>query len=330
MAELRYYREETADPAALDGQLIALVGYGNLGRPAAFSLREAGLEVVVGARPGHSARRAEADGLTVVPVEEAIARADVLWLALPDEVVPSLLAPEAAKRPRSGALVVFSSGYCLANDLLKLPDDVDVALLAPRMIGSKLRAKVESGEGFFAFVSVEHDATGSAEARLLALARAFGALKRPAFAVSADVEAALDTYVEQSVGPLLGAAVLSAFEVGVAHGLPPEALSLELYLSGEMAATWEAFSREGFFAGVRLHGHAASYGGFLRMGDLDTEEIKARFAAVLEDITSGGFAAKFQEELANGSPTRALIDAMTGGDDPLSRAEHTVRRAEGA
>ncbi len=327
----RLYREGDADLAALAGQRVAIVGYGNLGRPAALNLREAGVEVRVGLRADSpSASRAHVDGIPVVPLDEAIAQSDVVWLALPDEVAPELFAPTAAVRPAAGTLLVLSSGYALAYDLVKLPEDLDAALLAPRMIGRRLRALHQSGEGFYSFVSVEQDATGTARARLLALALAFGTLRAGALEVPARTEAALDLFVEQSVGPELGAAVLAAFEVGAAAGLPPEALALELYLSGEMAATWEAFAEEGFFRGVRLHGHAATFGGFLRTGDVDTEEMKRRFRSTLEDITSGRFARRFQEEIDAGSPTRALIEAMTNGNDPLSAAERLLRtnRAE--
>ncbi len=195
------------------------------------------------------------------------------------------------------------------------------------MIGSRLREIAERGDGFHAFLAVEQDATCTARQRLLALAGAFGALRAGSFELSAASEAALDLFVEQTVGPQLGAAVLSAFEVGAAHGLPPEALALELYLSGEMAATWQSFATHGFYAGVRMHGHASAYGGFVRLSTMDLAAMKDTFAATLREITGGTFARQFQEELAAGSPTAELIEAMVGGDDPLTRAEQAVRRA---
>lgn len=330
MASVSYFSEEDGDLSALAGQQVAIVGYGNLGRPAALNLRQSGVDVVVGSHDDPSAELARSDGFRVLATEEAIATVPVLWLALPDEIVPEVLSTTAPTRPQAGALLVFSSGYCLAYGLVKLPEDVDVALLAPRMIGGRIRGRYESGEGFYSFVSVEQDSTGTAKQRLLAVARAFGALRLPAFEISAATEAALDLFIEQTVGPQLGAAVLSAFEVGTTKGLPPEALALELYLSGEMGATWQAFSEEGFYPGVRLHGHAAAFGGFIRMAELDTDAMKAAFAATLDDIVAGRFAARFQDELANGSPTRELIEAMIKGDDPLTRAEANVRDARGA
>jgi ketol-acid reductoisomerase len=307
--------------SALEGQRVAIVGYGHLGRPAALNLRDAGLDVFVASRDEDATAVARADRFDVVSIDDAIATADVVWLALPDEVIPEVLSTSAPSRPRPGSVLCFSSGYSLAYGLVKLPEDVDAVLLAPRMLGIKLRELYEAGEGFYSFVGVEQDASGTARARLHALAQAFGTLRRGVIEISAATEAALDLFVEQSVGPYLGAAVLSAFDVGIGHGLPPTALALELYLSGEMARTWQTFADVGFFPGVRLHGHAASFGGFVRMGELDVEAMKCQFAATLEEISSGHFARRFQDELAAGSPTRELIEAMIGGDDPLSRAE---------
>jgi ketol-acid reductoisomerase len=321
------YVESDGDLADLAGERVGVVGYGNLGRPAALNLRDSGLDVEVGSREEPDADRARADGFRVQPIDEVVATADVVWFALPDEVVPEVLTPAGARRPQPGSLLCFPSGYPLAYDLVKLPDDVDVVLLAPRMIGERIRTRYQAGQGFYSFVGVEQDATGTARRRLLALARAFGTLRAGAFELSAATEAALDLYVEQTVGPLLGAAVLGAFDVGTAQGLPPEALALELYLSGEMGATWDAFAEHGFFPGVSLHGHSAAFGGFLRLADIDQEAMRERFGAALEDIRSGGFARRFQDELAAGSPTRAAIEAMTSGDDPLSHAEAAVRGA---
>jgi ketol-acid reductoisomerase len=315
------------DASVLEQASIAMVGYGNLGRPAALNLRDSGLEVFIGSREDPSAARARADGFAVVPVDEAVDRADIVWMALPDEVIPDVLSPAATVRPRSGSAVCFSSGYCLANDLVKLPQDVDVVLLAPRMLGAHLRACYERREGFYSFVSVEQDATGTARERLLGLAQAFGTLWRGALEISASAEATLDMFVEQTVGPYLGAAVLSAFEVGTAGGLPAEALALELYLSGEMAQTWQAFADEGFFNAVRLHGYAAAFGGYVRLAELDVEALRRRFVATLEDLTSGRFARRFQDEVASGSPNRPLIEAMIDGDDPLSSVERSIRDA---
>jgi ketol-acid reductoisomerase len=177
---------------------------------------------------------------------------------------------------------------------------------------------------------VEQDATGKARARLLALALALGALRRGALSLSASQEATIDLLVEQTVGPYLGTAIQLAFALGVEAGLPPEAMVLELYASGEMSQVFRTFATEGFYPSINAHGAAATYGGFLRTLELDSAAMRNHFRSVLEDIRDGGFAAKLAAEEAKGYPTLAAIDAMTSADDDMTSAEIRVKAAIGS
>ena len=203
-------------------------------------------------------------------------------------------------------------------------------LLAPRMLGAQVRASFLDGRGFVSYLSVERDASGTARSRLLALALAVGALRRGALELDAASEALLDLFVEQSVGAWLGTALQLAFQVGVQAGLPAEALVLELYMSGEMAATLQAFADTGFMRSVALHGPTAAYGGFLRTLAIDRAAMQRQFQETLQDIRGGAFAARLQAEQAAGFPTMATIRQLVGGDDPMSAAEAGVRAALGA
>jgi ketol-acid reductoisomerase len=322
---LDVFTRADADPAALAEETVAVIGYGNLGSSMAKNLAAGGLDVVVGNRDDEYRARAAADGFAVAGIGDAVADADVVYVLISDEAIPECFGELIAPMFRPGSAVCFASGYCLAYGLVTPPPDVDVLLLAPRMVGSAISRS--GGDGYVAYVSVERDASGRAKERLLGLALAVGALDRGALAVRAVDEAALDLFVEQSVGPHIGMAVQLAFEVGVTAGLPPEALVLELYQSGEMAEVFRSFAERGFYRAVVEHGATAQYGGYLRTLDLDTESMRARFAEVLDDIRSGGFAEKFQAEAAAGAPALQLIAAMTAGDDPMSRAEESIRAA---
>jgi ketol-acid reductoisomerase len=324
---LDVYTSADADPATLAGATIAVVGYGNLGSSMARNLRAAGLDVVVGNRDDEYRARAGADGFTVTDVGAAVARADVAYVLISDEAIAACFEADIAPALRAGAAVCFASGYCLAFDLVKPPTDVDVLLLAPRMVGSAVHQALADDTGYVAYVNVEHDASGSAWARLLALALAAGALRRGAFVVPASDEAAIDLLVEQTVGPYVGLALQLAFEVGVEGGLPPEAMVLELYQSGEMAETFRSFAERGFFRAVGDHGVTAQYGGYLRTLDVDAEAMRDQFRGVLDDIRSGGFARRLQAEGDDGYPALVLIEAMTAGNDPMTRAEAAVRAA---
>lgn len=323
---LHVFTRGDADLQALADTTVAVIGYGNLGSSMARNLRDAGLTVVVGNRDDEYRAQAAADDFAVYDVAGAVERAHVVYVLISDEVIPSCFEADIAPSLRPGSALCFASGYCLAFGLIKPADDVDVVLLAPRMVGASVRSSAASA-GYVAYVSVEQDASGVAHDRLLALTLAAGALDRGAVEVPAEQEAAIDLLVEQTVGPYVGLAIQLAFEVGVAAGLPPEALVLELYQSGEMSEVFRGFAERGFYKAVVEHGVTAQFGGFLRTLDLDAEAMRRQFTATLDDIRSGGFARQLQAEEAAGSPNLEVIAAMTTGDDPMTRAEDAVRAA---
>lgn len=324
-----FHRSDDVDPTALAGQAVAVIGYGNLGRSMALNLRDAGLAVTVGNVDDGYRARAEADGFLVETVGAATAGADVVYVLVPDEVIPGCFRADIGPALRPGAAVCFASGYCLAYGLISPPAQADVLLLAPRMLGEEVRAAFLDGTGFFSYVSVEQDATGTADTRLLALAAAAGSLQRGVMRLPAAQEALIDLLVEQTVGPYLGAAVQLAFAVGVDAGLPPEAMVLEMYMSGEMARTFQAFADVGFYRSVTGHGAVAQFGGFLRTLEIDQAEMRRQFDTTVEDIRSGGFARRLQAEEEDGYPTLSAISGITAGDDPMSHAEDRVRQALG-
>jgi ketol-acid reductoisomerase len=324
-----FFLEADADTHALDGQQVCVVGYGNLGSSMALNLRDSDLSVVIGNIDDGYRMAAAGDGFEVRDIADAVADADIVYLLIADETIPACFASQVAPALRPGAAVVFASGYCLAFGLVAPPEPVDVLLLAPRMLGEEVRRSFLDGTGFFSYVSVERDTTGKAAERLLGLALAAGSLRRGALQLSAAQEARIDLLIEQTVGPYLGTAIQLAFELGTGAGLPAEAMVLEMYMSGEMARTFQTFASGGFYRSVTGHGAVAQYGGFLRTLELDGDGMRAHFGAVLEDIGNGGFARKLQEEEAGGYTTLNAISAITEGNDPMSQAEDRVRAALG-
>jgi ketol-acid reductoisomerase len=325
--ESLFHTRADADPAALDGATVAVLGYGNLGRSMALNLRDSGLTVLVGNREDLYRQAAVGDGMDVTDIATAVARANLVYVLLADEVIPEVYASDIAPHLRPRSALCFGSGYVLAFGLVTPTADVDVLLLAPRMLGEEVRTSFRDGRGFFSYVSVEQDASGAAEARLLALALASGTLARGAMRLSATQEAHLDLLIEQTIGPYVGTAIQLAFDTGVAHGLPPEALVLEMYMSGEMSRTFQTFAEVGLYRSVAWHGLIAEYGGFLGTLALNREEMARMFVAQARRIIGGDFAAQLQAEKNAGYPTRAVIEAVTTGNDPLSQAEARVRKA---
>jgi ketol-acid reductoisomerase len=322
---MKVYRAGDAPPGGLAGESVAVLGYGNLGRSAALNLRDSGTKVRVGNREDEYAGLARNDGFEVVSLAEAATDTIVLVL-LPDEVIPEVFEAEIGAALRPGAAVAFGSGYCLAFDLIRPPAHADVLLLAPRMAGRQARARYEAGEGFWAFVGVEADRSGQAQRRLLGLAEGLGVLRAGAIEMTAAGEAAVDLFVEQTVGALLGTAMLVAFDVGTEAGIPPEALVMEMYMSGEMEGVFGAFREAGFLRASEEHGPTALFGGITRTLETDREAIATSFRAILKDITTGAFARRFQDEARSGYPMLTVAREMTRGPSPVTDAEERLRR----
>jgi ketol-acid reductoisomerase len=316
------------DTGILAGEAVAVLGYGNLGRSAALNLRDSGVKVRIGNRDDEYAAQARAEGFEVVALATAAAD-DVVFVLLPDEVIPEVFARDVAPVLRPGSAVAFGSGYSLAFGLVRPPDTVDVLLVAPRMAGVAARTRYLAGRGFWACIGVEADRSGRARERVLGLAGALGVLRAGAIEMSAAREAVLDLFVEQTIGPLLGAALMTAFEVGREAGIPPEALVMEMYMSGEMESVFEGFRNSGFFRSAEDHGPTAMFGGIVRTLELDREALATRFRAVLEEIASGAFARRFQEEAQGGYPMLGVARELMNGNSPMTEAEGRLRRAAG-
>ncbi len=324
------YRDDDADLDAISGETIAVVGYGNQGRSQALNLRDSGLTVLVGNRDDAACEQARADGLEVLPIAEACRRADLVLLLIPDEIMPAVYAAEVAPGLAAGNAVCFASGYNVAFGLLEPAADLDVMLLAPRIIGVGVRDRYLAGTGFPSFVGVHRDATGRALPRLLALARGVGSTRAGCVAMSMQDEASLDLFTEQAFGPAFGRVLLSAIELLVEQGYPPEAVLLELYLSGELAYSLEKAREVGFLKQMDFHSRTSQYGSMTRGArflDLDPA-LKERMTGVLEEIRSGKFAAEWS---AQQSDSGAALDAIKALRDqmPMAGWERGARRAFG-
>lgn len=327
---IHFYTAQDADPHALEDECIAVVGYGHLGRSLALNLRDAGsASPLIGNVADEYADQARLDGFHVVPIAEAAAAADIVLILLPDEIIPEVFETDIEPHLAPGSAIVFASGYSLAYDLVKPPAGMDVLLLAPRLGGEQIRARFLGKEGFFAFVSVEQEASGRAWQRLLGIAHAVGVLEAGALELDAHREADLDLFIEQTLGAAIGVAIMSAFTLGVEAGIPPEAMVVEMYMSGEMETVWQAFRKQGFFRASDTHGPTALYGGFLRTMQLLMSDMGTKFKEILEEIQTGQFARQFQAEREAGYPTLSQAQAMTAEESlmalPIARAEAQVR-----
>lgn len=292
------YHDSDASLDAVRDLRVAILGYGNQGSAQARNLRDSGLEVIVGNIDDAYGAAARADGFTVLPIAAAAAQADALFLLTPDEVMPEVYARDVAPALRPGMLLDFAHGYNVGFGLITPPPSVDVVMIAPRMIGAGVRDSYVSGEGFPSFVGVHQDATGQAQARLLGLARAVGSTRAGCLEMSFVDEATLDLFSEQAFGPAFGRVLMSAIDTLVDAGFPPEAVLMELYLSGELAYSFLKMREMGALRQHELHSHTSQYGTIsrsIRYFDLDPL-LKEKMQATVEEIRSGAFAREWSTD----------------------------------
>ncbi len=322
------YHDEDASLETLEGLTLAIVGYGNQGRSQALNLRDSGCDVVVGNIDDDYRRTAIADGFEPVEIDEACRRADVIFLLTPDEVMPEVYEACVAPQLEPGNTLVFAHGYNVGFGLIEPPAGVDVIMVAPRMIGAGVRETFESGEGFPSFIGVHQDATGRARERLLALCKAVGSLRAGCIDMPFVDEATLDLFTEQAFGPAFGSIMRAAVETLTGAGFPPEAVLLELYLSGEFAYSLEKGRQMGMRQQHQLHSHTSQYGTITRAPrffDLMPAASEA-MGQVLEEIRSGAFAREWSSDReAKLELLRKAHEAAAAA--PQSRWEDATRRA---
>ena len=324
MSDVLY--ESDADLADLEGQRVAVVGYGNQGRSWALNLRDSRVDVSVYVRADDTRRAAEDDGFPANDVEAA-GEADVICLLVPDDVIPTL-----PIRPRVDSLVIVASGYTLAFGRLDPPGDA--GMVAPRMLGPEVRRCYEEGVGFITAVGVQRDATGTAMGRTLAVAKAIGGLRQGALPLTPMQEAILDLAVEQALSPILRRVNESFIGVMLEHGIPIEAILTELFLSGEVERTYRLVRLEGGAAQTLHHSPTSQYGQLSRVGRYDHLDVTTTMRELVGDITSGRFADEWDAERDAGYPvlealrSKALAPEILAFEEDLrlKLGERAVRR----
>jgi ketol-acid reductoisomerase len=322
------YHDQDADLETLAGKTLAVIGYGNQGRSQALNLRDSGLRVIVGNVGDESLARARDEGFEATPIAEACARADAILLLVPDEVMPGVYERDVAPALRPGDLLDFASGYNIAFGLIRPPADVDVVMVAPRMIGPGVRDAYTDGRGFPSFVGVHQDASGQARQRMLALAKGLGSTRAGCIEMSLRDEACLDLFTEQGFGPAFGRVLTTAVETLVDAGFPPEAVLLELYLSGELAYTFEKIREVGLLRQMDFHSRTSQYGSITRSARFAHlgEPLRERMQEVLEDIRSGRFAEEWSGQQATAQETFAKIREARE-QTPYAEWERSAREA---
>ena len=297
----KIYYESDADLSFLDGQRVAVVGYGNQGRSWALNLRDSGIAVEVFTQADASREQAEAEGFRARDVEEA-SECDVICTLIPDDVIPAL-----PITPKPAALWVLASGYVAAFD--RIDPNCDVGMVAPRMLGREVRECYLESVGFITALGVQKDNTGTALARTLAVGRALGGLRQGAIEMTPRQEAVLDLAVEQVLAPAMGRVSTSFVALMSESGIPLEAIMAELMLSGEIERSYRLLRREGYAGQMRYHSPTSQYGQMSRASRFDGLDVAHVMRTVLNKIESGEFADEWDAERNAGYPNLERLRA---------------------
>ncbi|HEY49478.1 MAG TPA: ketol-acid reductoisomerase [Dehalococcoidia bacterium] len=324
MAKMYYDKDASLD--ILKGKTIGVIGYGNQGCAQALNLRDSGLDVIIGVRADETRQQAIDDGFEAVPINKAAARAQVILMLIPDEIMPDVFKSEVLPGLSPGDAICFASGYNVAFKFIEPPQGMDVVMVAPRMIGAGVRQRYQEGQGFPSFIGVEQDATGNALNTTLAIARGIGSTKSGVMELTFAQEAELDLFTEQGFGPAFGQVLLASIQTMIDAGYPVEAVMIELILSGEFAYSMEKIVELGFFPQMDLHSHTSQYGSMTRSVRYMIPQIAETMKEVLEDIRSGAFAREWDAEQKAGLPVFNQIKEARSLH-PIAEWEKATREA---
>ena len=331
----KIYYDEDANLNLVKDKCIAILGYGNQGRSQALNMRDSGCKnVIVGNREDESYAQAKADGFPVYSMEEATRMADVLFILLPDEACPEIYAKQLKPNFKKGVILNFASGYNLTYHNVELPEDSDVVMAAPRMLGQGVREMFVKGEGYPAFLAVAQDASGQALEYAKALCKAIGATKKGVVEGNINDETYLDLMTELGVLPLVYKVFAEAFKLETEMGHSEEAVLMEAYFSKEMAFLWEQAAERGLFRQLCLHSHTAQYAQLKRFGEGDNSMIRSFLKDAYESIRSGEFDREWQKEQTeynlvhlDALREKALATDVTKAEDRLKARLKTPEKA---
>ena len=217
------YYDCDCDLKMLDGKTVAIMGFGSQGHAHAMNLKDSGVNVIVGLRPGsRHEKKAKDYGLTVMPVDEAAKKADIVMMLVPDEICADIYEAQVAPYMTAGKVLMFAHGLNIHFNLIKPSKDIDVIMVAPKGPGHTVRSQYLEGRGVPSLIAVAQDASGRAKDYALAYASGIGAGRAGILETTFREETETDLFGEQAV--LCGGVtelMKAGFDTLVAAGYAP-------------------------------------------------------------------------------------------------------------
>jgi ketol-acid reductoisomerase len=288
--------DKDADLSKLDGKTVAILCYGSQGHAHALSLKDSGVNVVVGLREDSSSvEKARADGLEVTSIADAASRGDVVMVLLPDEKQGALWNDEIRDGIAPGNLLLFAHGFAIHFGEIKPDSEVDVGMIAPKSPGHLVRRQFVEGNGVPGLIAIHQDATGNARDLVLAYAKGIGCTRAGVIETSFREETETDLFGEQAV--LCGGVtelVRAGYETLVEAGYDPRLAYFECL--HELKLIVDLMYEKGI-SGMRYSiSNTAEYGDLTRGSRVIGEPARQAMKEILSEIQSGDFAREWIAE----------------------------------
>jgi len=290
---MQVYYDKDADLSIIKGKKVAIIGYGSQGHAHANNLKDSGVDVVVGLRAGSSSiAKAEACGLTVKNVADAVSGADVVMLLTPDEFQCQLYKEEIEPNIKQGAALAFAHGFAILYNQVTPRADLDVIMIAPKAPGHTVRSEFVRGGGVPDLIAIHQDPSGTAKSICLAYASAVGGGRSGIIETTFRDETETDLFGEQAV--LCGGAVelvKMGFETLVEGGYEPEMAYFECLHELKLIVD---LMFEGGIANMNYSiSNNAEYGEYVTGPKVINEESRYAMQEALANIQNGEYAKKF-------------------------------------
>ncbi len=299
---MNIYYDKDCDLSIIKDKKVAILGYGSQGHAHACNLQDSGVDVTVGLRDGSSSiKKAEAHGLNVANVVDAVSAADVVMVLTPDEFQSALYRDEIEPNLKEGAMLAFAHGFAIHYNQVVPRSDLDVIMVAPKAPGHTVRNEFVNGGGIPDLIAVAQDATGTAKEVALSYASAIGGGRTGIIETTFKDETESDLFGEQAV--LCGGAVelvKMGFETLTEAGYAPEMAYFECLHELKLIVD---LMYEGGIANMNYSiSNNAEYGEYVTGPKVINEESRAAMRQALKDIQDGEYAKKFISEGAAGYP----------------------------
>jgi len=298
----RYY-DKDCDLSIIKGKKVAIIGYGSQGHAHACNLNDSGVDVTVGLRAGSSSvAKAEAHGLKVSSVAEAVAAADVVMILTPDEFQSELYRDEIVPNIKQGATLAFAHGFAIHYNQVVPRADLDVIMVAPKAPGHTVRSEFVAGGGIPDLIAIYQDASGTAKSVALSYASAIGGGRTGILETTFKDETETDLFGEQAV--LCGGAVelvKMGFETLTEAGYEPEMAYFECLHELKLIVD---LMYEGGIANMNYSiSNNAEYGEYVTGPEVINEQSREAMRNALKRIQDGEYAKMFISEGATNYPS---------------------------